>query len=155
MDAREYFESVKSAQESIDRLLAIVESMRSRERVRTQKFDSIGGKGKGGLPHSFADATNQRLDSERRLLEEIERNEAIVDDGREVCEGIRAANPSHQIWGAILQLRYCEGLPWTVIASQFDISERRAYSEHNDALAWVDSVGLAAARAGCGQQHIF
>lgn len=154
MDAREFFETVRSAQQSIDQLLSILASIRSRESVRTQRFDKIGGTAKGGLPHSFADATNQRIDSEKRLAGEIERMTATVEDGRKVCEGVRAANPTHQIWGAILQLRYCEDLPWSVIASSFDISERRAHYEHDSALEWIDRVGLAAAREGCGQEQL-
>ena len=154
MDAREYFDMVRDAQQSIDRLLSILASMRSREGARSQRYDSIGGAGKGGTPRSFADATNRRIDSEQHILDEIDRMIATVEDGRELCEGVRAANPTHQIWGAILQLRYCEDMPWSAIANQYDISERRAYSEHNDALAWIDRVGLAAAREGCGQTQL-
>lgn len=154
MSARDFFDSVRDAQDGIDKLLAILESMKSRERVRTQRFDSIGGAAKGGLPHSFADATVRRIDSEQRILDEIARMSETVEDGRELCEGVRAANPTHQIWGAILQMRYCENLPWSCIASAFDISERRAHYEHDAALDWIDEVGMAAARSGCGQEQL-
>ena len=42
MDAREYFETVRSAQRGIDRRLAVIESMQAREQVRAQRYDAVG-----------------------------------------------------------------------------------------------------------------
>lgn len=148
MDSHEFFESVRAAQRGIDRRMAVLDSMREREAVRAQRYDS-GPHGRGGEDHSM-DATIARIDFEGRAEKEIEDLRAEVDDGRSVCAGVRAANPCTR-WGDVLELRYCEDWPTRRIATVLDVSERTVCGDIAAALDWVDSVGIARAREGMGQ----
>jgi len=141
--AREYFEQAREAQRSIDRRISSLESMCSREGVRAQRKSL-------GIRDVMA-RTDARMDAERYAMDEIQELDAEVSDARRVCRGIRAANPNHKIWGDILEFRYLEDMPWRRLADAMGISVRTAQVEHAAALDWVDSVGIAAARSGCGQ----
>ena len=148
MLAREFFEQAREAQRAIDRRISGLESMCSREGVRAQRYDTIGKS--FGIRDVMAQ-TDARMDAERYAMEEIQELNGEVADARAVCRGIRAANPNHEIWGDILEFRYLEDMPWRRLADAMGISVRTAQVEHAAALDWVDSVGIAAARSGCGQ----
>ena len=153
MTALEYFESVRDAQRTIDRRLAIIDAMRSREEVRAQRYDRIGS-----VVHDNTDAmtaVNARLDAEREAVKEIDALSAQVEDGKAVCRGIRAANPTNRLWGDVLDARYCSDMQWRQVAEVNGISERCAHDAANQALDWVDLVGIAAARDGMGQAQLF
>lgn len=151
MRAREYFEGVRAAQSAVGRRLAAIERMREREQVRAQRYSvSVHG---GGMHDAMA-ATDARVDAEGAAMRELG---ALLDEvarGREVCRGVRAANPA-QRWGDALELRYCEDLPWRQVAASLDVSERQAMADVSCALDWVDLVGVAAARDGMGQAALF
>lgn len=144
MSARDYFEDVRAAQRGIDRTLALMESMRERERTRAQRYDLIGrGKGPGADPMA---ATDARIDWERaHPASELARLEAEVADGRRVCAGVRAANPRLR-WADALEWRYCEDRSWQEVAALMGVSVRCAHADAAAALDWVDMVGVAAAR---------
>ena len=89
MTAREYFEYIRACQRSIDRRLAIIASMRARESVRAQTYDAIGH---GTSNRDAMRATDLRMDAEKSAASEIRDLTAQVDEGRELCRGIRAAN---------------------------------------------------------------
>lgn len=155
MDAREYFEAARAAQSAIDRRYRIIESMRSRESVRAQRYDAIGGGGGGGGGNRDAmRATDARIDAEASARAEIAQLASEVEDARAVCAGVRAANPA-QRWGDVLECRYIECMDWRHVALAMDMSERQAHADHDAALDWVDLVGIAAARDGMGQAALF
>lgn len=152
MDAREYFEAARAAQSAIDRRYRIIESMRSRESVRAQRYDVIG-KGGGGNRDAMR-AIDARMDAEASARAEIAQLASEVEDARAVCAGVRAANPT-QRWGDVLECRYLECMDWRHVALAMDMSERQAHADHDAALEWVDLVGIAAARDGMGQAALF
>lgn len=151
MDAREYFEAARAAQSAIDRRYRIIESMRSRESVRAQRYDVIG---KGGGNRDAMHATDARIDAEASARAEIAQLSSEVEDARAVCAGVRAANPT-QRWGDVLECRYLECMDWRHVALAMDMSERQAHTDLDAALDWVDLVGIAAAREGMGQSALF
>lgn len=152
MTAREYFEGARAAQRRIDGCLARIEAMRSREGMRAQRYDVIGHGGGGN--HDAMSMTDARIDAEARMRSEMSQLAAMVEDAREVCRGVRAANPRSR-WGDVLELRYCDDVDWRRLASFLRISERQAHADHDAALNWVDLVGLARAREGEGQATLF
>lgn len=152
MDAREYFESARAAQSAIDRRYRIIESMRSRESVRAQRYDVIGSGGGGN--RDAMRAIDARMDAEASARAEIAQLASEVEDARAVCAGVRAANPT-QRWGDVLECRYLECMDWRHVALAMDMSERQVHSDHDAALEWVDLVGIAAARDGMGQAALF
>lgn len=152
MDAREYFEAARAAQSAIDRRYRIIESMRSRESVRAQRYDVIGSGGGGN--RDAMRAIDARMDAEASARAEIAQLSSEVEDARAVCAGVRAANPT-QRWGDVLECRYLECMDWRHVALAMDMSERQAHADHDAALEWVDLVGIAAARDGMGQAALF
>ena len=152
MDAREYFEAARAAQSAIDRRYRIIESMRSRESVRAQRYDVIGSGGGGN--RDAMRAIDARMDAEASARAEIAQLASEVEDARAVCAGVRAANPT-QRWGDVLECRYLECMDWRHVAIAMDMSERQAHADHDAALEWVDLVGIAAARDGMGQAALF
>ena len=140
MDAREYFDTVRAAQRGIDRRLAVIESMQAREQVRAQRYDAVG---KGAHGTDFMRSTDAELSE---LRDEVER-------GRELCAGVRSANPGKR-WGDVLELRYCEDRTLQEIAGTLGVSVRSVHSDMSSALDWVDMVGIATARAGVGRAAI-
>lgn len=152
MDAREYFEAARAAQSAIDRRYRIIESMRSRESVRAQRYDVIGSGGGGN--RDAMRAIDARMDAEASARAEIAQLSSEVEDARAVCAGVRAANPT-QRWGDVLECRYLECMDWRHVAIAMDMSERQAHADLDAALEWVDLVGIAAARDGMGQAALF
>lgn len=146
MDAREYFETVRAAQRGIDRRLAVMQSMRAREQVRAQRYDAVG---KGAHGTDFMRTTDDRIDYERRSAAEVSELRREVERGREVCAGVREANPGRR-WGDVLELRYCEDRTLQEIAGTLGVSVRSVSADLYAALDWTDMVGLAAARSGLG-----
>lgn len=152
MDAREFFEAAREAQRSIESRFESIELMRSREEVRAQRYDKIGGHTSGVSDSTRA--TDARMDAERAAMKELAELYDMVEDARTVCRGVRAANPQHRMWGEVLEKRYCDDLPWHAVATKVGLSERATFIEHRAALEWVDSVGIAAARNGMGQAQL-
>lgn len=150
MDAKEYFENVRDAQRGIDRRLAVMQSMRAREQVRAQRYDAVG---KGAHGTDFMRSTDDRIDYERRSAAELSDLRREVERGREVCVGVREANPGRR-WGDVLDLRYCEGLTLQEIAGTLGVSVRSVHSDLSSALDWVDMVGVATARSGFGRAAV-
>ena len=152
--AKEYFEAARSAQRSIDAHINMIASLRAREGARTQRYDRIGGVSKGGKPDGMA-ATDARMAAEDGAESELRYLYGQVEDARGVCRGVRAANPCHRVWGDVLELRYCEDMCWTAVANSVLASERQCRTWHDQALDWVDGVGIARARTGAGQAALF
>lgn len=150
MDAREYFDTVRAAQRGIDRRLAVIQSMRSREQVRAQRYDAVG---KGAHGADFMRSTDDRIDYERRSGAELSELRHEVERGRELCAGVRSANPGKR-WGDVLELRYCEDRTLQEIAGTLGVSVRSVHSDMSSALDWVDMVGIATARSGLGRAAI-
>lgn len=150
--AREYFEAARSAQRQIDGRLAALRSMMSREGVRGQSYEAIGH---GSGVSDPMRATDERMDAETRARTELASCEREVEDAREVCRGVRAANPSHPLWGDALELHYVELMPWDEIGRYLGLSGSGVRQASRAALDWIDMVGIAAAREGCGQAALF
>lgn len=126
--------------------------MRAREGVRGQTYEAVG-RGSG-----YADpnaATDARMDAEETARTELAALEREVADARAVCRGIRAANPSHPLWGDAIELHYIELMTWHQIGSALGVSGEHARRSAYAGLDWVDMVGIAAAREGCGQAALF
>ena len=152
MTAREFFESAASAQRRIDGRLAAIRAMREREGARAQSYEAIG-RGSGASDPMAAVAA--RIDAEAEAEREMAQLSSEVESARDVCRGVRAANPSHPLWGDALELHYIELLGWDDAARYLGVTgeglRRAAYA----ALDWIDMVGIAAAREGCGQAALF
>ena len=150
MDAREYLETVRAAQRSIDRRLAVIESMQAREQVRAQRYDAAG---QGAHGTDFMRSTDDRIDYERRSGAELSELRHEVERGRELCAGVRSANPGKR-WGDVLELRYCEDRTLQEIAGALGVSVRSIQADLSAAVDWVDLTGLARARQGRGAAEI-
>ncbi len=150
MDAREYLETVRAAQRSIDRRLAVIESMQAREQVRAQRYDAVG---KGAHGTDFMRSADDRIDYERRSGAELSELRHEVERGRELCAGVRSANPGKR-WGDVLELRYCEDRTLQEIAGALGVSVRSIQADLSAAVDWVDLTGLARARQGRGAAEI-
>lgn len=144
MDSREYFQSASAAQRLIDAKLAAIESMRAREGVRAQRYDRIGGSGKGGVSDPMR-ATTLRIDAEERAKAELKQYQAEVESARAVCSGFSKLNP-HSIGGGCLELHYIELLTWRDTAAYMGVSETTARRAASAALDWLDAYGVAYAR---------
>lgn len=148
MTSREFFSSAMSAQRHIDGRLAAIRAMREREGVRAQGYEAIGHGSGVSDPMRQTDA---RIDAESAARRELVEYEREVEDARRVCRGVRAANPSHPIWGEALELRYIELMTWDEIGRYLGLSGSGVRQAAYAALDWIDMVGIAAAREGCGQ----
>lgn len=145
MTSREYFEAASAAQRHIDALYSRIRSMREREGMRSRGFEAA--RGGGTDPMSLTDA---RIDAEAEARAEMAELDAIVADAREVCRGIRRANPRHPYWGDCIELHYIELMTWHQIGSALGVSGEHARRSAYAGLDWVDMVGIAAAREGVG-----
>lgn len=150
--SREYFEAARAAQRLIDGRLTALRSMRAREGVRGQTYEAIG-RGTGASDPTRA--TDERIDAESRIRSELGALEREVEDARAVCRGIRAANPSHPLWGDAIELHYIELMGWAEIGRYLGCTGEAVRRAAYAALDWVDMVGIAAAREGCGQAALF
>jgi hypothetical protein len=150
--SREYFEAARAAQRLIDGRLTALRSMRAREGVRGQTYEAIG-RGTGASDPTRA--TDERIDAESRIRAELGALEREVEDARAVCRGIRAANPSHPLWGDAIELHYVELMGWAEIGRYLGCTGEAVRRAAYAALDWVDMVGIAAAREGCGQAALF
>lgn len=147
MTSREYFEAASAAQRLIDGRLTALRSMRAREGVRGQTYEAIG-RGTGASDPTRA--TDERIDAESRIRSELGALEREVEDARSVCRGIRAANPSHPLWGDAIELHYIELMGWAEIGRYLGCTGEAVRRAAYAALDWVDMVGIAAAREGVG-----
>ena len=150
--SREYFEAARAAQRLIDGRLTALRSMRAREGVRGQTYEAIG---RGTGASDPTSATDERIDAESRIRAELGALEREVEDARAVCRGIRAANPSHPLWGDAIELHYVELMGWAEIGRYLGCTGEAVRRAAYAALDWVDMVGIAAAREGCGQAALF
>lgn len=128
MDAREYLETVRAA----------------------QRYDAVG---KGARGTDFMRSTDDRIDYERRSGAELSELRREVERGRELCAGVRSANPGKR-WGDVLELRYCEDRTLQEIAGTLGVSVRSIQADLSAALDWVNLTGLARARQGRGSAEI-
>ena len=151
MTAREFFESARSAQRRIDGRLAAIRSMREREGVRAQSYEAIGRGSGASDPMRTVDS---RMDMEARARAELAACEAEVADARAVCAGVRAANPSNPLWGDSLELHYIELMTWDEAGRYVGVTGEGMRRASYAALDWIDCVGIAAAREGCGQASL-
>lgn len=151
LTAREYFEGVRSSQRRIDGRLAAIMAMREREGVRAQGYEAIG---RGTAAADPMGAVAARMDAEDRARRELDALEREVAEARAVCAGVRAANPSHPLWGDSLELHYLEIMAWDEIGRYLGCTGESVRRAAYAALDWVDMVGIAAAREGLGQASL-
>ena len=150
MDAREYFEGVRSAVRARELCSRRIERMRAAEGLKGASYT--------GMPHGTGVTdptakTDARIEYERQAARELAQYDWIVADGLAVCAGVRTAHPSLR-WGYVLEMRYCQDMLWDAIAAQLGITRQQAQRDAFAAMDWVDAVGIAAAREGCGQQAL-
>ena len=150
MDAREYFEGVRSAVRARELCSRRIERMRAAEGLKGASYT--------GMPHGTGVTdptakTDARIEYERQAARELAQYDRIVADGLAVCAGVRTAHPSLR-WGYVLEMRYCQDMLWDAIAAQLGITRQQAQRDAFAAMDWVDAVGIAAAREGCGQQAL-
>ena len=150
--AREYFEQARADQRRIDAVLTRIRSMAAREGARAQSYEAIGRGSGASDPMRAVDA---RMDAEMSARAELSRYEAGIADARAVCAGVRAANPSHPLWGDAIELHYIELMGWAEIGRYLGCTGEAVRRAAYAALDWVDMVGIAAAREGCGQAALF
>ena len=151
MDAREYFEGVRAAVFSRSRCEQRLEKLRSAEGVKAQGYSGMPT-GKGGVSDPMA-ATDSRMVAEQQAAADMQAYEREIADGFKVCSGVRKAHPSLR-WGDALEFRYCLALDWANVASCMNVTRQQAQRDANAAMDWIDAVGIAAAREGCGQQAL-
>lgn len=151
MDAREYFESVRSAVRARERCGRRIEAMRAAEGLRGASLSAVPRGGGASDPMRRTDA---RIDAETQAVRELAQYDRLVADGYSVCAGIRAANPG-QRWADALEQRYCMDSSWELVARVLGVTRQQAQRDAGAALDWVDLVGIAAAREGCGQAALF
>lgn len=146
MLARDYFESAMAAQRFIRGRQAIIAAMREREGIRSRGCAPVGT-----VPSDPMRAVDDRIDAEERARLELTGYEEEVDDARSVCRGVRFANPSHPLWGDVLEIHFLELASWEDVAKHLGVSTSYARHAAYAALEWIDSVGIAAARKGMGR----
>lgn len=126
--------------------------MMAREGARAQAYDALP---RGtGVSDPMA-ATDARIDAEESARTELAALEREVADARAVCRGIRSANPAHPLWGDAIELHYIELMGWAEIGRYLGCTGEAVRRAAYAALDWVDMVGIAAAREGCGQAALF
>ncbi|MFR3450418.1 MAG: hypothetical protein ACLTSX_00930 [Collinsella sp.] len=69
--------------------------------------------------------------------------------------GHTRGEPGERLLGDVLELRYCDGMQWHMLADSLCLSESYAKTCASAALDWVDLVGVAGAREGVGQAALF
>lgn len=147
LTAREYFDSVRGAALARRRLAARLAYLRARDGLKAQRLDAQPRARGAADP---MDAVAERMDEERAARRDMAAYDAAVAEGRAVCRGVRAANPS-QRWADVLEARYCDLMEWGEVARVSFVSESRARADAAAALDWVDMVGVASAREGAGR----
>ena len=150
MTAREYFQAARDAALAQRRLSARVAAMRASEGLRAARFD--------GMPRASGasdpmDAVASRIDAEADARRDMAAYARTLADARALCRGVRRANPSMR-WGDVLEARFCDAMDWATVARVCYVSESRARADASAAMDWVDMVGIAAAREGCGHAEI-
>lgn len=150
--SHEYFDAARAAQRRIDGRLAAIRAMREREGARAQSYEAIG---RGSGASDPMRATDARIDAEGSARTELAALEREVEDARAVCRGIRSANPAHPLWGDAIELHYIELMGWAEIGRYLGCTGEAVRRSAYAALDWVDMVGIAAAREGCGQAALF
>lgn len=146
MTAREYFQAARDAALAMRRLSARIAAMRASEGARAARFD--------GMPRASGasdpmDAVASRIDAEAEARRDMAAYAKTLADARALCRGVRRANPSMR-WGDVLEARYCDAMDWATVARVCYVSVRRAQDDAASAMDWVDMVGIASAREGCG-----
>lgn len=150
--AREYFEQARADQRRIDAVLTRIRSMAAREGARAQSYEAIGRGSGASDPMRAVDA---RMDAEMSARAELSRYESGIADARAVCAGVRAANPSHPLWGDAIELHYIELMGWAEIGRYLGCTGEAVRRAAYAALDWIDAVGVARAREGMGQAQLF
>lgn len=146
LTSREYFEAASAAQRHIDALYRKLGTMRAREGARSKALAVAHA---GGATDPMR-ATDARIDAEAEARAEMAELDAIVADAREVCRGIRRANPRHPYWGDCIELHFLDHMTWHQIGSALGVSGEHARRSAYAGLDWVDMVGIAAARESVG-----
>ena len=140
--AAEFFAEVSRAAAEVGRLWAVVES--GGESAVAQ------GGGGGGSSRAVSDPTGglalAMLAAVEAAKERLPAAEALVGEGLAVIAGVK--RQLGQAYGAVLELRYVDGLRWEEVAEQAGASRRTCLRWHGVALDYVDSVGLDRARQG-------
>lgn len=150
MTAREYFQAARDAALAQRRLAARIAAMRASEGLRAARFD--------GMPRASGasdpmDAVASRIDAEADARRDMAAYARTLADARALCRGVRRANPSMR-WGDVLEARYCDAMDWATVARVCYVSVRRAQDDASSAMDWIDMVGIAAAREGCGSATV-
>lgn len=146
MTAREYFQSARDAALAQRRLSARVAAMRASEGARAARFD---GMPRASCASDPMDAVASRIDAEAEARRDMAAYAKTLADARALCRGVRRANPSMR-WGDVLEARFCDAMDWATVARVCYVSVRRAQDDAASAMDWIDMVGIAAAREGCG-----
>lgn len=139
--AAEFFADVSRAAAEVGRLWAVIESGGE---------SALSGGGGGGAAKAVSDPTAGKacamLAAVEAARERLPAAEALVGEGLAVIAGVKGR--LGQAYGAVLELRYVDGLTWEDVASEMGAGRATCFRWHGVALDYVDSVGLDRARQG-------
>ena len=127
LNARDYFESIRSEVIDVERACEMLERMRSREDAEAQRYDAS----RGSCCVEPPDLIARRIDFERRLAFRIEESRKSVDEALEILYGRDGRGGLAKAKGAIyadaICMRYCQAEPWREIAETMRCSTAWAH----------------------------
>jgi hypothetical protein len=150
--ARDLFDATRDASIDADRIARTLRRMGSREGVRAQSYEPHGRRGSIG---DAMQATDARIDYERRVRERQRSDYALIDIACDVLYG------HDQVTGGLAVLmgaayadclwwRYCAAATWGDTARGCGMSERWCRDAIAPAMDTMDAYGLERVSRGLG-----
>ena len=144
MDAKEYFEGIRSN---------VVETMRAREmldRMKEREGAKVQSYREGAVGGDFADPMDSivdRIDFEGRLRQRIRDAEGLLDEACEVLYGKDGRGGLAKLKGTryadAICMYYCQAETWAEIADVMQSSQKWCRKICDVGFAYIDSIGWA------------
>ena len=144
MDAREYFDQLRTIESDLRRYAEQLDAVESR----------IEGLGSMGSPHgrggSATDAIPRRIAQLEAARERYARAYDSLVEREDEAVGIinRTGEPGHPLtgcWREVLTYRYLRSFTWGETANRLNVNVRTACRYADQAFEWIDAHGLLAA----------
>lgn len=142
--AREILNQSRKAVQMKRQLTDKLEMMRSREGIKTQKYNE---RVSGTPDNNSMRPTEERMEAESAFAQQMATLDAYIADAQSLCDGVRKAYPL-TIWSEVIERMYVKGETYEQIASALFMHRSTVAHYRDCAIDYINSVGIAAAREG-------
>lgn len=152
MSARQFFESVRSAAQDVERCRSLLATME--QRALQISSPSLEPRVKSSATDTMCKRVGAYVDRESKLHARIEEDYRLIDKavavlyGDGLNDGLASLAPAW--WADVLDLRYIEGMTWAEVAAVVCYSASYVRLTANAALDMLDAHGLTDSAAGRG-----